>query len=69
MLQKLFNALSGRTTAFCGSFFVAGNVFHYFHRLDGTYIAFMTALLGIIVGHSVKEDIFGKKDAAKIQEA
>lgn len=59
MLQKLFAFAGGRSTGFLGSFFVAGNVLHYFHRLDGTYIGFMTALMGFVIGHSIKEDLLG----------
>ena len=32
------------------------------HRLDGTYIAFMGALMGFVLGHSVKEDYFSSGD-------
>jgi len=58
MFQKIIGALAGRTTAFCIAFFVSGNVLHAVHRLDGTYIAFMGALMGFVLGHSVKEDYF-----------
>lgn len=57
MLQKVFTALSGRTTAFSGAFFVAGNVLHFFHRLDATYISYMGVLMGFVIGHSIKEDL------------
>ena len=63
MFKWVFSVLSGRTTAFCGAFFVTGNVMHAMHRLDGTYIAFMGALMGFVIGHSVKEDVFTAKDA------
>jgi hypothetical protein len=56
-MNKLFSLLQGRTTGFCSAFFVTGNLLHWFHRLDGTYIAFMTALMGFVLGHSVKEDL------------
>lgn len=61
MISKIFCQLSGRTTAFCSAFFVAGNVLHWLHRLDSTYITFMVALLGAVIGHSVKEDLFAVK--------
>ena len=57
MLQKVFAFVGGRSTGFLGSFFIVGNVLHYLHRLDGTYIGFMTALLGFVIGHSIKEDL------------
>jgi hypothetical protein len=62
MFQKIMCALAGRTTAFCVAFFVTGNVMHALHRLDGTYIAFMGALMGFVLGHSVKEDYFSSGD-------
>lgn len=54
---KLIDMARGRTTLFAAAFFVTGNVLHWFHRLDGTYITFMGTLLGFILGHSVKEDL------------
>lgn len=53
----------GRSTTFFVGFFISGNVLHIIHRLDATYITFMTALLGIIVGHSFKEDYANKPNA------
>jgi hypothetical protein len=53
--------LQGRTTAFLGGFFVMGHLMHFLHRLDGTYITFMTTLMGFVLGHSIKEDYFGGK--------
>lgn len=61
-MNKFFTFLQGRTTGFCVAFFFAGNVMHWFHRLDGTYIAFMTALMGFVLGHSVKEDLLTSGD-------
>lgn len=58
--MKLFQWLSGRTTTFCVLFFVGGNVLHWFHRLDSTYITFMTVLMGFVIGHSIKEDVMAK---------
>ncbi len=55
-MKKVFGWLQGRSTTFCAAFFVSGNVMHALHRLDATYISFMTALLGVIVVHSYKED-------------
>jgi hypothetical protein len=57
MLSKLFSALSGRTTTFSAAFFVIGNVLHWLHRLDATYISYMGVLMGFVIGHSIKEDI------------
>jgi hypothetical protein len=65
MLSKVFAKLSGRTTAFCSAFFLTGHVLAWLHRLDATYIGFMVALLGAVIGHSVKEDIFPQKEDVK----
>ena len=55
-MTRLFAWLQGRTTTFCVGFFLAGNVMHWVHRLDSTYITFMTVLMGFVIGHSIKED-------------
>lgn len=39
---------------------------HVLHRLDGTYIGFMTALMGFVIGHSVKEDLMERKRAGEV---
>jgi hypothetical protein len=56
MLQKLFNWLQGRTTAYIIGFFVMGNILQWVHKLDQTYIMFMGTLLGAAIGHSFKDD-------------
>lgn len=58
VMSRVYRVFQGRHTAAAFAFFVTGNVFHYIHRLDGTYIAFMSTLMGFILGHSVKEDYF-----------
>lgn len=63
LTNKFLAACHGRSTAFFAAFFVSGNIFHHFHRLDSTYITFMTALLGFVVGHSAKEDYFAQKNS------
>lgn len=57
LIEGAVNAAHGRHTMFCFGFFIAGNVLHWVHRLDGTYIAFMGTLMGFVLGHSVKEDL------------
>ena len=49
---------------FLSGFFVMGNVFHYLHRLDSTFISYMIALMGFVVGHSIKEDLLKKGENA-----
>ena len=62
MLKKMFNWLQGRSTGFFLGFFAIGNVLHLLHRLDNTYIAWMSALLTFIVGHSIKESLVDDKN-------
>ena len=58
---KVVNWLQGRTTGWLISFFITGNLFHVFHRLDSTYITFITVMMGFVLGHSTKEDYFAQK--------
>lgn len=58
MIRKAFAYLQGRHTAFAIAFFVSGNIFHWFHRLDTTYITFMGTLMGMVLGHSAQENYF-----------
>jgi hypothetical protein len=53
----LFQWLSGRTTTFLVFFTLAGTTLHIWHRLDGTYIGFVTVIMGFVLGHSIKEDV------------
>lgn len=64
LLDKIFAKLTGRTTSFLIAFFIGGHVFHILGKLDGNYVAFMTAFMAIVVGHSVKEDYFAAKAPA-----
>ena len=64
---KLIDAARGRTTLFASAFFFSGNILHWFHRLDTTYIGFMSVLMGFILGHSVKEDLTKPDDDPKPQ--
>jgi hypothetical protein len=62
LLGKVFACLQGRTTGFLIGFFTIGNVLQWLHRLDAAYISFMLAFMSCVVGHSIKEDFFSKKD-------
>ena len=62
MLQKLFSKFSGRSTAFFIAFFTTGTTLHILHRLDSTFIGFMTSLLTFVVGHSIKESLVDDKN-------
>jgi hypothetical protein len=56
MLERIFKFTQGKSTGFFVAFFVTGTGMHIAHRLDSTFITFMTALLGFVVGHSYKDD-------------
>lgn len=63
-LKELATRFTGRTTVFCSFFFVTGNVLHFLHRLDSTYIAFMGTLMGFVVGHATQENYFQSKSGS-----
>jgi len=61
----------GRTTTFLIFFTGAGTLLHIWHRLDTTFIGFITTIMTFVLGHSVKEDYFApdpdnKKDDATV---
>ena len=56
--QKLLTAGQGRTTTFLIAYFVVGLVLQCVHKLDATFITFMTVHMGYVIGHSIKEDYF-----------
>lgn len=51
MAQKIQDWLQGRTSIFCLAFFITGTLFQAIGKLDATYISFMVALLGSVIGH------------------
>jgi hypothetical protein len=55
--SKILQVTHGRTTAFLIAFFVSGNVLAYIDKLTPVYVAFMGTLGGLVLGHSIKEDI------------
>lgn len=55
-LRVVTDKLQGKSTMFFVGFFITGNILQYLNKLDATWITFMTALLGYVVGHSFKED-------------
>ena len=60
-IQKIFDSLQGRSTAFFIGFFISGSVYYWIHsKIDPSYIEFMVALLAYVVGHSIKEDYFNQ---------
>ena len=62
MLKSVFEKLQGRHTTAVFFFSTVGTIFHWFHRLDSTYIGFVATMMGFVLGHSVKEDFFSQKN-------
>lgn len=54
----MFEYLKGRHTAFAAFFAVIGVILQWFHRLDATFVAYMTSLMGMVLGHSMQENHF-----------
>lgn len=59
-VHKLLQLTHGRTTAFFVAFFVSGHVVAFMHLLTPTYVGFMGTLGGLVLGHSLKEDLAAK---------
>lgn len=57
-IARCFKALQGRHTFFAAAFATFGSILAWYHRLDSTYVSFVTVMMGFILGHSVKEDYF-----------
>lgn len=66
IITAIINALQGRTTTFLAGFFICGNILHWFHRLDATYITFLTVLMGYVLGHSIKDDLLTPPETPKV---
>lgn len=61
-MNKLFALCQGRHTFFAGAFSVVGTAMAWYHKLDSTYVTFVTVMMGFILGHSAKEDYFKERD-------
>jgi hypothetical protein len=53
----LLEITHGRTTAFFIAFFIAGHAMALAGKLTTIYVAYLATLGGLVLGHSVKEDI------------
>lgn len=40
-----------------GIFSAVGTVFHWFHRLDSTYITFVGVMMGYVTAKSIQDDV------------
>jgi hypothetical protein len=56
MFSTIFKWCSGRHTLFAAFFAISGTALQYYHRLDMNYIALVTAVQGLVLAHSAKED-------------
>ena len=59
--SKILELTRGRTTAFFIAFFLAGHAMAFLDKLTPTYIGFMGTLGGLVLGHSIKEDVMAAK--------
>jgi hypothetical protein len=57
MFQKLASFFQGRHTLYIICAFTSGLVMSWFHRLDGNLVALLLGLGGLVLGHSIKEDV------------
>ncbi|MBZ5700241.1 MAG: hypothetical protein LAN84_00180 [Acidobacteriia bacterium] len=58
---KLLQITRGRTTAFFIAFFIAGHAMALLGKLTPVYVGFMGTLGGLVLGHSIKEDVVAAK--------
>jgi hypothetical protein len=58
LISKLYAYCEGKCSSFFLFYAIAGITLQWLHRLDQTYIAFMVAHLGFVLGHSAKQDYF-----------
>jgi undecaprenyl pyrophosphate phosphatase UppP len=61
LAHKVLQLTHGRTTAFFVAFFVAGNVLQFLGKLSMPYVYYMGTLGGLVLGHSIKEDVMASK--------
>jgi hypothetical protein len=58
MFSRIVRWAQGRHTLFAIYFTLAGTVLQCFHRLDGNFIALITAVQGFVFFHSMQENKF-----------
>lgn len=57
--NQFLEIMHGRSTAFFVAFFVAGTTLACFGKLTPVYVAFVGTLGGLVVGHSLQENLTG----------
>lgn len=65
LAHKFLQITHGRSTAFFLGFFVAGHVMALLGKLTPVYIGYMATLGGLVLGHSIKEDLLQGKTEVK----
>lgn len=63
LVHKVLQVTHGRTTAFFVAFFIAGHVMAWFGKLTPTYVGYLGTLGGLVLGHSIKEDMMAGRNA------
>lgn len=58
----IFGLLQGRATTFAAYFTIIGTILAFRNQLTMTFVAFIGAIQSLVVLHSVKEDMFQKRD-------
>jgi hypothetical protein len=64
LAQNVLRITQGRTTAFFVAFFIAGHIVLVFDKLTPAYIGFMGTLGGLVLGHSIKEDVMAARNGS-----
>lgn len=60
-IASVFNFFCGRATTFAIIFATVGIIQTFRGHLDGTFIAFVTTIQGLVFAHSWKEDFMEAK--------
>jgi hypothetical protein len=55
--DKMIAVVHGRSMGFFIAFFITGTLFAIFGKLTMTYVYFMGTLGGLVLGHSIKDDV------------
>lgn len=58
LTASFFMFFQGRATAFAIAFTVVGIILAFRGKLTGDYVAFISAIQALVVGHSLKDDYF-----------
>lgn len=59
--EKLLEITHGRSTAFFLGFFLSGNALAIAGKLTPVYVAYMATLGGLVLGHSIQENVLVAK--------